>query len=433
MWNNATLKKKSKHSLKKNYWKIIAVCVLVTFISGGFGSLTSSSQTHPVSISATENVTQSKTVQGNRFDNKSNSQIVDEFIRAIEEKPAEPDEGKTPYTRGVLSNFANSINGAGSFLFGTLNALNQMMFQDRIGAGFIIAIGSLLSLLYWFLISGVILIGQCRFFLETRIYDETEIGRILFPYRLRRGFHAAWVMFVKNLYLFFWFFTIIGLPIKAYAYKMIPYILAENPSISRKEAMNLSRVMMKGNKWKAFCLDLSFLGWHLLSALTFNLLNVLFVNPYKLGTTAELYMVLREKAREKNLPNADLLCDAQLDVPACSGEYPDELYFIKMPDTRSWLRVDYRREYSLVNLILIFFVFAFVGWLWEVCAAQADVGALRHRRIHYLLVSRVFQRHEVVGLHRLFHEHQRQDLPGRAVSLWTGWLRCNLHRGASDG
>ena len=54
--------------------------------------------------------------------------------------------------------------------------------------------------------------------------------------------------------------------------------------------------MMRGNKWKTFILDLSFLGWNILSIFTFGLLNILYVNPYKAFTLAELYMVLRNQA-----------------------------------------------------------------------------------------------------------------------------------------
>ena len=75
---------------------------------------------------------------------------------------------------------------------------------------------------------------------------------------------------------------------------MIPYILAENPKIERKKAFKLSKEMMKGNKWKTFILDLSFLGWELLSIFTFGLLNIFYINPYKVATTVELYEVLKE-------------------------------------------------------------------------------------------------------------------------------------------
>ena len=76
---------------------------------------------------------------------------------------------------------------------------------------------------------------------------------------------------------------------------MIPYILAENPKIQRKKAFILSKEMMKGNKWKTFILDLSFLGWELLSIFTFGLLNIFYINPYKVATTVELYEVLKKQ------------------------------------------------------------------------------------------------------------------------------------------
>lgn len=76
---------------------------------------------------------------------------------------------------------------------------------------------------------------------------------------------------------------------------MIPYILAENPKIERKKAFKLSKEMMKGNKWKTFILDLSFLGWELLSIFTFGLLNIFYINPYKVSTTVELYEVLKKQ------------------------------------------------------------------------------------------------------------------------------------------
>ena len=62
--------------------------------------------------------------------------------------------------------------------------------------------------------------------------------------------------------------------IKSYEYRMIPYILAENPSINWREAFRLSKAMMDGQKWNTFVLDLSFIGWDLLSAVTGGLLGL---------------------------------------------------------------------------------------------------------------------------------------------------------------
>ena len=102
-------------------------------------------------------------------------------------------------------------------------------------------------------------------------------------------------MFLRNLYNALWYLTIVGGVIKTYEYRMIPYILADNPNINRKEAFELSKKMMKGNKWKMFILDISFFGWYILSVLTFGLLSVLYVNPYNASTIAQLYETLKNE------------------------------------------------------------------------------------------------------------------------------------------
>lgn len=106
-------------------------------------------------------------------------------------------------------------------------------------------------------------------------------------------------IFCRDLYTVLWTLCLIipGI-VKSYEYKMIPYILAENPRISRKRAFEISKNMMDGEKWNAFVLDLSFIGWNLLSTITFGIVGVLYVNPYVNTTWAEFYKVMRENALE---------------------------------------------------------------------------------------------------------------------------------------
>ena len=83
-------------------------------------------------------------------------------------------------------------------------------------------------------------------------------------------------------------FLIPGL-IRYYKYKMVPYILAEHPDLMPEEVLRCSTLMMEGQKWKAFLLDLSFLGWEILSGVTAGLLGVFYVRPYRSMTEAALY------------------------------------------------------------------------------------------------------------------------------------------------
>lgn len=101
-------------------------------------------------------------------------------------------------------------------------------------------------------------------------------------------------MFFRTLFTFLWslLFIIPGI-VKSYEYMMIPFILADEPTISRKEAFARSKAMMLGNKWNAFVLDLSFLGWLILACFTLGILNIFFVNPYMYLSHAELYHSLK--------------------------------------------------------------------------------------------------------------------------------------------
>ena len=84
-----------------------------------------------------------------------------------------------------------------------------------------------------------------------------------------------------------------------YEYRMVPYILAENPDMDRKEVFLISKRMMDGKKMAAFVLDLSFIGWVILGTITCGIVNLFYVSPYMQATNAEMYTANREIAYEE--------------------------------------------------------------------------------------------------------------------------------------
>jgi hypothetical protein len=136
-------------------------------------------------------------------------------------------------------------------------------------------------------------IGAQRFFVISH-YQKAEMNEVGFVFS-HSYMNVVKIMFLKGLYTYLWslLFVIPGI-IKMYEYRMIPYILAEHPDIDSKEAFAVSKNMMMGNKWNAFNLDLSFLGWMILSAVTCGILSIFWVNPYYYMTCAELYVALKE-------------------------------------------------------------------------------------------------------------------------------------------
>lgn len=86
---------------------------------------------------------------------------------------------------------------------------------------------------------------------------------------------------------------LIGIFILNYAYRMVPYIIQEYPELTPREALKLSREMMRGHKWNLFVLDLTFMGWVLLTILTLGI-GGLWLTPYMQTTLAHYYEDLKQ-------------------------------------------------------------------------------------------------------------------------------------------
>lgn len=134
-------------------------------------------------------------------------------------------------------------------------------------------------------------VGTRRFFTKS-LTEDPEIKEVVFAYE-NSYLNVIKIMFMKNLKIFLWS-LLLFIPgiIKAYEYRMIPYLLAENPHLPMEEAFKISKQMMHEQKWDTFVLDWSFLGWELLSAFTWGLAGIFFVQPYVFLTDAALYDTL---------------------------------------------------------------------------------------------------------------------------------------------
>lgn len=137
-------------------------------------------------------------------------------------------------------------------------------------------------------------VGCKKYFLEAS-EGRSWLGNM--SYAFKNGYaNVVASMLLMNVFIFLWGLLLIIPGIyKSYEYRMIPYLLAEDSHLSFSEAKRLSSEMMYGEKWDTFVLDLSFILWNFLSALTWGLVGIFWVNPYIQYTNVELYKVLRTK------------------------------------------------------------------------------------------------------------------------------------------
>ena len=148
-------------------------------------------------------------------------------------------------------------------------------------------------------VGNLLKMGGYRFFILNQT-AQPGIGTLLDGFRSGHYVNIVLAMFLRDLFTALWSLLLVvpGI-VKHYEYLMVPYIIAENPEMDYKEAFQISKQMMDGEKMEAFIMDLSFLGWYLLSAVTCGLLAIFYVNPYVQASFAEMYTFNKQKAYQE--------------------------------------------------------------------------------------------------------------------------------------
>ncbi len=159
--------------------------------------------------------------------------------------------------------------------------------------GIIAALGSI-AFVYAvgiFIVGGAVELGYDLFNLS--LYESHDAPRIetLFS-RFSIFGQALLLRLLMAIKIFLWslLFIIPGI-IAAYRYAMAPYLMAENPNLSATDAIDRSKEMMYGHKSRLFWLQLSFIGWFLLSALTGGI-GFIFLSPYTKAAETAFYLDL---------------------------------------------------------------------------------------------------------------------------------------------
>lgn len=381
MFSIRFFKKNGRGALKKNYFMALVACLFVSILMGTFHNPFDIVQNNIMPYISSQEIPQIDEARQtmSMITVPDSASVLNEFLKNV----GAGNSSSKHWTAGVLSIFANATEGAGNVVTGVLNVIDKFVFKDKIASGIVVIVGTVISAVLYIFVVEVMLVGLYRFMLESRRYRKTQISRILFPWTVKKGRHTAWVMLVRKVYWALWCFTIVGGVIKYYSYRMVPFIMAENPNLSARDAINLSRKMMDGYKWKTFLFDLSFIGWYILGFITLSLTDIFFTRPYKYTAEAELYMALRQRVKENSVENSDKLCDDLLSGREGVDIYPVHEYMIEPIPTRKWITSDYKRDYSVTSLILMFFTFSIIGWVWEVIVFLFSEGEFINRGTTY--------------------------------------------------
>ena len=163
----------------------------------------------------------------------------------------------------------------------------------------VIAIGAIFGVAY-FILGSITSVGYAKFNLNL-IDGETAELTNLFAY-FKHWKTTVLANLLRTLYIFLWsLLCLIPGIIASYSYAMVPYIMADNPELTAKEACERSKQMMDGNRFRLFCLTFSFIGWSFLCALSCGI-GYIVLTPYIEAAVADFY---REISDTRPVPVAE--------------------------------------------------------------------------------------------------------------------------------
>ncbi|RDB59260.1 hypothetical protein C1879_03105 [Paraeggerthella hongkongensis] len=155
------------------------------------------------------------------------------------------------------------------------------------------------------IIGGAVRQGLCQFNINLIKKDAPAEFNVLFSKFSNLG-KCLLLNLAMWLLIFAWSLLLIipGI-IAAYRYAMAPYIMAQNPDIGVMDAIGQSKELMRGHKGRLFWLSLTFIGWVLLSVLTFGI-GFLWLNPYMEAAQAAFYLERTDQlpGTHKNSPTS---------------------------------------------------------------------------------------------------------------------------------
>ena len=218
-------------------------------------------------------------------------------LRAIARENLQGNWGISVGVALVAALLGGMVTGSGNISF----QFNENTVRNLPPAfwGFLLPFVSVVGLLglAMFIIGGVVELGYAKFLLKQHDKKELVFADLFSQFeRFGTGFAQR---FLRTLYTALWtlLFVVPGI-IKSLSYAMTPFILEDHPELTASEAINRSKKLMDGHKMDLFILSLTFIGWDILSALTFGI-GFLFLNPYRNAAYAAFYRNISAPRQEQ--------------------------------------------------------------------------------------------------------------------------------------
>lgn len=244
MWDRKQVKQQGKTKFKGNYWRSVLAAFLISVLTGA-------------------------------------SSIAGRFSIPGLEEPEETEETVTNLDTEAMAETFNSMPEDEKAGLLVLLAGAALVFFVLCIIGFLLKI----------FVFNPLEVGCYGFFRENAGGLGPDLGVLKSGFR-KYG-HTFLTLLLRDIFLILWtlLFIIPGI-VKGYSYRMVPFILRDNPELTASQVITRSRKLMNGQKWNMFVFDLSYIGWFLLGCITCGLVNIFWTEPYRHNANAAIYLKL---------------------------------------------------------------------------------------------------------------------------------------------
>ena len=353
-WSIKKIRQQNRKSLFNRGRKPYLILCVVAFIFSFVGALNSfaSNDINAIDMKLDQGYVDKETI-----DNANEYILNSTFVSGFDETV------KTDFIKPMVEVFF--INH--SFLVG-LFSLNKSYIDRNMGEVVVLLI--IISVLIYIITTFVqrtMSVGEYRYLMEFRFQKQVKIRRIFAPFGNKKAWKMFKTMSIYYIVMIFWILTIVGGAIKLFEYIFVPMIVAENPSIRWRDAKRLSKSMTKGYKWKIFCVFLSY--FYIIALTVLPLFNTFVCIPILDNALVEMYFVLRRRPDIDKSFFIEKAFDEKSYIERIeAGEKSEDIvpeYVMKDIHIKG-SDFDENDKYKLTEFIFMFFLFSFVGWIWEV-------------------------------------------------------------------
>ena len=210
MWKRKELKSRAIQVVKKNYWTAIVICFLIALLTGEFGTSILGIYQQEDSMNPYYILIHKDEIANDNTDNNNEQHLQQqqEIATKIEEKKEKLSDTELKIWNAIEANL-DSLTKSQKYVFKISDAIKYFNLNEMT-SGIVLSIMAIISIAFTIIIANPLVVAGKRYFIKAREKSSTKISVLGEIFKNKNWINVSVTIFLKDIYNFLWYFTIIG-------------------------------------------------------------------------------------------------------------------------------------------------------------------------------------------------------------------------------